>query len=150
MSKKFVLGLSVAAMAAVIISSGAVFAASEEITYRGPNGGTPVTQPGEEPGLGYPEDFMVSYVAEQLNVSPDEIQASLDSGLTLTQVLLDYGVSDVWSMSEAARAYAVEQLSADGIAFPGWQNYSAGTSFMGMGSGMGVGRMGGRFGVSAE
>jgi hypothetical protein len=47
-------------MAAVIISSGAVFAASEEITYRGPNGGTPWTQPGEEPGLGYPEDFMVS------------------------------------------------------------------------------------------
>jgi hypothetical protein len=39
-------------------------------------------------------------------------------------VLIDYGVSDVWSMSEAARAYAVEHLSADGIAFPGWQNYS--------------------------
>ncbi|NMB62771.1 MAG: hypothetical protein GYA18_10595 [Chloroflexi bacterium] len=146
MSKRIIFGLSIATMVAAIFSSGAVFAASEENAYRGPNGVAPVTQP----GFGYMEDFMVSYVAEQLNVSSDEIQASLDSGLTLAQVLLDYGVSDVWSMSEAARAYAVEQLGIDGIAFPGWQNDSTGSSYMGNGTGMGVGRKGGRFGVSAE
>jgi len=150
MSKKFVFGLSMAAMAAAIISSGAVFAASEEISYRGPNGVAPGTQPAEEPGLGYPENFMVSFVAQQLNVSTDEIQANLDSGLTLTQVLLEYGVSDVWAMSDAAHAYAVEQLNAGGIAFPGWQNSTYATSFMGSGMGMGGGRMGGRFGLNAE
>jgi len=150
MSKKLIFGLSMAVITVMIASSGAVFAAGEEITYRGPNGTAPITQPGEEPGLGYLEDYMVSYVAEQLNVNADEIQAQLDSGLTLTQVLLDYGVVDVWTMSNTAHAYAVEQLNADGIAFPGWQNSTYGNNIQGSGGGMGGGRMGGRFGLNAE
>lgn len=154
MSKKIALGMTAAVMAAVILSSGAVFAAGNEISYRGPNGVAPAVAPGEEPGLGLLEDYMVVYVADQLNISVEEIQAQLDEGLTLSQVVLDNGVTDVWSMTDAAREYAVEQLAAEGIEFPGWQNAAAGYAMQGdgMGTGMGVGIGGGmgRFGRTSR
>jgi len=154
MSKKIALGMTVAAMAVAIISSGAVYAASDEISYRGPNGVAPAVEPGEEPGLGLLEDYMVVYTADQLGISVEEIQAQLDEGLTLSQVLLDYGVVDVWSMSDAAHTYAVEQLAAEGIEFPGWQNAAAGYAMQGdgLGTGLGTGMGGGmgRFGRTSR
>jgi len=154
MSKKIALGMTAAVMAVAILSSGAVFAAGSEISYRGPNGVAPAVEPGEEPGLGLMEDYMVAYAADQLNISVEEIQARLDEGLTLSQVMLDNGVTDVWSMSNAARAYAVEQLAAEGIEFPGWQNAAAGYAMQGggMGTGMsdGIGGGMGRFGRTSR
>lgn len=154
MSKKVALGMTAAVLAVAIFSSGAVFAAGSEISYRGPNGVAPAVEPGEEPGLGLMEDYMVAYAADQLNISVEEIQARLDEGLTLSQVMLDNGVTDVWSMSNAARAYAVEQLAAEGIEFPGWQNAAAGYAMQGggMGTGMsdGIGGGMGRFGRTSR
>lgn len=150
MSKKLGLGLSIAAMAVAIFGGSAVFAAGNDITYRGPNGVSPEVVPGEEPGLGLLEDYMVAYVAEQLDISAEEIQTQLDSGLTLAQILLDNGVEDIWTMTDAAHTYAVEQLNADGIAFPGWQNSSVGNAYQGGGLGMGSGMMGGRYGLTSH
>ena len=150
MTKKLALGMTAAVLAVAIISSGAVFAASNEISYRGPNGVNPAVEPGEEPGLGLLEDYMVVYVADQLSISTEEIQEQLDEGLTLSQILLDYGVTDIWSMTDAAHAYAVEQLAAEGIEFPGWQNAAAGYAMQGGGLGTGMGDGMGRFGRASR
>ncbi len=139
MSKRLILGSIMAALALGIFSTNTVFAAGNEITYRGPNGVSPVTQPGEEAGLGLMDEYMVTYVAEQLNVSTDELQVQLDSGLTLSQILLNYGVADYLTVIEAAHAYVIEQLNADGIVIPGWQNS---TNDMSMGGGSRMNRYG--------
>ncbi|MGV8026201.1 MAG: hypothetical protein AB2L18_06570 [Anaerolineaceae bacterium] len=135
MNKRLILGSIIATLALGIFSTSTVFAASSEIAYRGPNGGSPVTQPGEEPGLGLMDQYLVAYVAEQLNVSTAEIQAQLDSGSTLSQILINTGVEDYLTIINAAHTYAIEQLAADGITIPGWQN-----STDRMGTGRGYGR----------
>ena len=135
MNKRLILGSTIATLALGIFGTSTVFAASSEIAYRGPNGGSPVTQPGEEPGLGLMDQYLVAYVAEQLNVSTAEIQAQLDSGSTLSQILINAGVEDYLTIINAAHTYAIEQLAADGITIPGWQN-----STDRMGTGRGYGR----------
>ncbi|MHB8806869.1 MAG: hypothetical protein ACYC59_04740 [Anaerolineaceae bacterium] len=139
MNKSLIFGSTIAALALGIFGTRTVFAASSEIAYRGPNGGSPVTQPGEESGLGLKDAYLVTYIADQLDVSSDEIQAQLDSGLTLSQILIEYGVTDYLSVIAAAHAYAIEQLAADGITIPGWQNL---TNRMGIGGGDMVNRYG--------
>ena len=134
MNKSLIFGSTIAALALGIFGTSTVFAASSEITYRGPNGGLPVTQPGEKPGLGLMDQYLVAYVAEQLNVSTTEIQAQLDSWSTLAQILINAGVEDYLTIINAAHAYAIEQLAADGITMPGWQNS---TNRMGIGGGYG-------------
>lgn len=132
MNKSLIFGSTIAVLALGIFGTSTVFAANSETAYRGPNGGLPVTQPGEEPGLGLKDAYLITYIADQLDVSIDEIQVQLDSGLTLSQILIEYGVTDYLSVIAAAHAYAIEQLSADGITMPGWQNL---TNRMGMGEG---------------
>jgi hypothetical protein len=143
MAKRFILGSTIAAIALGIFSTNTVFAAGDEITYRGPNGVSPAAQPGEEPGFGLLDEYRIAYIAEQLNVTAEEIQVQLDGGLTLSQVLLDYGVVDCRTMTDATHAYAIEQLNADGIVIPGWQN-------SGSGMGMGAGTMLNRYGRSSR
>ncbi len=139
MFKKFAFALSIAAIAVAVLGSGSVFAAGDELSYRGPNGVTPDAAPGQEPGLGLMEDYMIEYVVDQFDITAAEVQAKLDEGIELSQILIELGVVDVWSVTNAAHAYAVEQLNADGIAFPGWQNNRQGGSFQGSGTRMGGG-----------
>jgi len=129
MNKRLILGSTIAALALGIFGTRTVFAASSEIAYRGPNGGSPVTQPGEKPGLGLLDQYLVTYVAEQLNMPATGIQAQLDSGSTLAQILINAGVEDYLTVINAAHTYAIEQLAADGVTIPGWQNL---TNRMGM------------------
>jgi len=140
MFKKFAFALSIAVISVAVLGSGAVFAAGDELFYRGPNGTTPNAAPGEEPGLGLMEGYMVEFVADQFDIAVEEVQAKLDEGIELSQILIELGVEDVWSVIDAAHAYAVEQLNADGIAFPGWQNNRQGDSFQGGGKRTGGGR----------
>ncbi len=139
MFKKVTLALSIAAIAVAVLGSGAVFAAGDDLSYRGPNGTTPDAAPGQEPGLGLMEDYMIEYVVDQFDITAAEVQAKLDEGIELSQILIELGVVDVWSVTNAAHAYAVEQLDADGIAFPGWKNNRQGGSFQGGGTRMGGG-----------
>ena len=131
MSKRFILGITVAAFALGIFGVSSVFAVSNELEYRRPNGTSPVAQPSNNSGLGLMEDYLVEYVAAQLNVSADEIQTQLDSGLTLSQILINYGIVDYHTMLDAAHAYALEQLAEDGIIIPGRQNAMNGTGLGG-------------------
>ena len=122
MSKRFILGTTIATLALGIFGINSVFAASGEIEYRGPNGTSPIAQPADGEGLGLMEDYLVEYVAAQVNASTEEIDGQLDSGLTLSQILINYGVTDYQSVVDAAHTYALEQLTEDGINIPGGQN----------------------------
>lgn len=127
MSKRFILGTTIATLALGIFGINSVFAASGEIDYRGPNGTSPVAQPADGEGLGLMEDYLVEYIAAQVNVSTDEINEQLDSGLTLSQILINYGITDYQSVINAAHTYALEKLAEDGINIPGRQNSMNGT-----------------------
>ena len=122
MSKRFILGTTIATLALGIFGINSVFAASGEIEYRGPNGTSPIAQPADGEGLGLMEDYLVEYVAAQVNASTEEIDGQLDSGLTLSQILINYGVTDYQSVVDAAHTYALEKLAEDGINIPGGQN----------------------------
>ncbi len=139
MSKRFILGTTIAALALGVFGINSVFAASGEIEYRGPNGTSPVAQPADGEGLGLMEDYLVEYIAAQVNVSTDEIEGQLDSGLTLSQILINYGITDYQSVVDAAHTYALEQLAEDGINIPGRQNAMNG---IGMSDGNRVNRSG--------
>lgn len=147
MSKRFIVGSAIvgsaiAAFAVVFFNTHTVYAASES-SYRGPNGGSPITQPVTTPALGLKDAYLVAYVSEQLNVSPEEISTKLESGLTLSQILIEYEVTDYPALIADAQAYAIQQLAEDEITMPGWQNVNRSM-------GMGGGSMMNRYGFSSR
>jgi hypothetical protein len=118
MKKTVLFGLTVALVAAFAFS-GVVFA-------QGPVGpqGDPTTCPNclSADGSHYVHDYLISYASQTLGLTVDEIEAQLDEGKTLAQIAFDAGVEDYRSFILDARAYVNEQLVAEGIVIPGWNN----------------------------
>ncbi len=125
MSKKILISM-VTALVAVLSFASVVSAQAE-------------TPPAEAPANGYAHDYLIEYAAEALGLSAADIEARLDAGETLAQIALAEGVEDFYAFMKDAKAYVLEQLSANGITIPGWQSKPGrgnGSRMMQSGSGL--------------
>lgn len=72
--------------------------------------------------FGLMHDFMLQAFAEMLNLTPDELQVSLDSGLSMWQIVQGQGISqvDFYDFMLQARTKAIEQALQAGTITQSW------------------------------
>lgn len=105
---------------------------SRKGSWRGERGGTrafanPLGCMGdpEREGRGLMEASLVAFAAEKLGLPAGEIEARLKAGETLAQIAVSQGLEDFRAFLAEARAYAREQVAADGVELPGWGRWNA-------------------------
>jgi len=77
-------------------------------------------------GRGLMQAYLVAFAAEKLGLPAGEIEARLQAGETLAQIAVSQGLEDFRAFLAEARAYAREQMAADGVEPPGWGRWTPG------------------------
>jgi hypothetical protein len=83
----------------------------------------------------YVHDILITYAADTLNLVAADIESRLDAGETLAEIAFSAGVEDYYAFMQDARIFVSEELAAQGIVIPGWDNarqqgYQAGNAQM--------------------
>jgi hypothetical protein len=108
MNKKLVVSLILVAVA--------IFTFTGVVAAKGPN------PPEYAPGFGYVHEYLISYAADKLGITVEDLEARLDGGETLAQIAFENGFEDFWAFMQEARSYVNEQLTAAGTIIPGWSS----------------------------
>jgi hypothetical protein len=106
MNKKWIVSLLLVAVA--------IFTFTSVVAAKGPN------PPEDAPGYGYVHDYLISYAADALGISMEDLEIRLDAGETLAQIAFSEGIEDYRSFMLDARSYVNEQLLEAGINIQGW------------------------------
>ena len=103
-------------MVGLVLAMLAVFGVVGVVSAQGQN------PPEGAPAYGYVHDYLIGYAAEVLDLDVEIIEARLDGGETLAEIVFAAGIEDFTTFMQDARSYVSEQLAADGIEIPGWTN----------------------------
>ena len=121
MKRTIIFALVIGVVLSGVFTNGSVFAQGPRPPEdpQTPAAGTYGFSSYNEDGNGYVEDYLIEYVVQTLGVSADIIQSKLDAGFTLAEIALENGVVDYAAFMVDARAYALTQMTEDGIVIPG-------------------------------
>ena len=134
MKKSIVLALVLGVVVSAFAFTGTVYAQTtvnpETVGWGGHGPGGSV-----EDGNNYVEAYLVEYAVITLGLDAADVQAQLDAGVTLAEIVYNNGVEDYAAFMVDARDYAAQKLAEDGIVIPGWEDEKGnGNSGASMGS----------------
>ena len=136
MKKSIVLALVLGVIVSAFTFTGSVYAQTttnpETVAWGGYGPGE-----GVEDGNNYVEDYLVEYAVITLGLDTADVQAQLDAGVTLAEIVSNNGVVDYAAFMLDARDYAAQKLAEEGLVISGWENENGsanGTASMGTNS----------------